>query len=174
MTTIKTYSHPFELPLEQTALLIIDMQNDFCHPDGFNGSELGLNLESIRAIIPSIQTLLDWSRQLGLAVIFTRESHPPDLSDLTSSKQRRYTNAGSPIGADYVSRGMQQQLFNQQNMYRDMGLSLAGRQPLAMATTPATSNFASSFTPSNVMNFLGGMGTTTTKTGSGGLFGKLF
>jgi nicotinamidase-related amidase len=31
-------------------------------------------------------------------VVFTRESHAPDLSDLTSSKQRRYTNAGSPIG----------------------------------------------------------------------------
>jgi len=95
---MKTYTHPFELPLEHTALLIIDMQNDFCHPDGFNGSELNLSLESIRAIIPSIQTLLDWSRKLGLMVIFTRESHLPDLSDLTSSKQQRYTNAGSPIG----------------------------------------------------------------------------
>lgn len=98
MTIIKTYTHPFELPIEQTALLIIDMQNDFCHPDGFNASQLNLNLKSIEAIIPSIQTLLDWSRRLGLMVVFTRESHSPDLSDVTSSKQRRYTNAGSPIG----------------------------------------------------------------------------
>lgn len=98
MQKIKTYTHPFELSLERTALLIIDMQNDFCHPDGFNGGALKLDLTSIRAIIPSIQTLLDWSRKLGLMVIFTRESHPPDLSDLTSSKQRRYANAGSPIG----------------------------------------------------------------------------
>lgn len=98
MTTISTYTHPLELPLEHTALLIIDMQNDFCHPDGFNGNHLNLSLESIRAIVPSIQALLDWSRKLGLMVIFTRESHAPDLSDLTSSKQQRYTNAGSPIG----------------------------------------------------------------------------
>lgn len=98
MATVQTYTHPFELPLEHTALLIIDMQNDFCHPDGFNGGHLDLNLESIRAIIPSIQSVLNFFRKLGLMVIFTRESHIPDLSDLTASKQQRYTNAGSPIG----------------------------------------------------------------------------
>ena len=98
MVSAKTYSHPFHLPLEKTALLVIDMQNDFCHPDGFNGSELALDLTGVRAIIPSIQTLLAWARQTKIQVIFTRESHAPDLSDLTSSKQIRYANAGSPIG----------------------------------------------------------------------------
>ena len=63
------------------------------------------------------------------------------------------TNAGSPIGADYVSRGMQEQLFNQQKYYRDLGLSLAGRQPLAAATAPQTTNYASTFTPQSVMNY---------------------
>jgi biuret amidohydrolase len=99
MITVKTYTHPFELSLERSALLIIDMQNDFCHPDGFNGNKLNLDLTEVRSIIPSIQSLLHWSRQQGLEIIFTRESHAPDLSDLTSSKQQRYINAGSPIGA---------------------------------------------------------------------------
>lgn len=98
MLTIKTHDHEFALPPAHTALLIIDMQNDFCHPDGFSGGELSLDLTSVRAIIPAIQSLLDWSRQMGLEVIFTRESHLPDLSDLTSSKRQRYINAGSPIG----------------------------------------------------------------------------
>lgn len=98
MVTVNTYTHPFPLPLDKTALLIIDMQNDFCHPDGFNGSELGLNLAEIRDIIPALQTLLGWARRVGIAVIFSRESHCPDLSDLSSSKRTRYANAGSPIG----------------------------------------------------------------------------
>jgi len=98
MAIIETYTHPFEMSVENTALLIIDMQNDFCHPDGFNGSELKLDLAAIRTIIPSIQSLLNWARQLGLTVIFTRESHGPDLADLTPSKKQRYINAGSPIG----------------------------------------------------------------------------
>ncbi|NMF85042.1 isochorismatase family cysteine hydrolase [Nodosilinea sp. P-1105] len=98
MVKIETHTHSFDLSIKNTALLIVDMQNDFCHPDGFNANQLNLDLTSIRAIIPSIQSLLEWSRNLGMAVIFTRESHPPDLSDLTDSKQKRYSNAGSPIG----------------------------------------------------------------------------
>ncbi|MEM9768050.1 MAG: isochorismatase family cysteine hydrolase [Cyanobacteria bacterium P01_D01_bin.71] len=98
MISVNTPTHPFALPLAQTALLIIDMQNDFCHPDGFNGSELGLDLKGVRSIIPAIQTLLVWARQTGVKVIFTRESHLPDLSDLSPSKKTRYANAGSPIG----------------------------------------------------------------------------
>ncbi|MEM9945795.1 MAG: isochorismatase family cysteine hydrolase [Cyanobacteria bacterium P01_D01_bin.36] len=98
MPIVNTYTHPFPFPLEKTALLIIDMQNDFCHPDGFNGSELGLEMTAVRAIIPAVQTLLGWARQTGLKIIFTRESHSADLSDLSSSKKTRYANAGSPIG----------------------------------------------------------------------------
>lgn len=94
---IPTHQTLFPLPIESTALLIIDMQNDFCHPQGFSG-ELGFDLTPIRAIIPRLQRVLDWARQKNVLVVFTRESHRPDLSDLTPSKQARYTNAGSPIG----------------------------------------------------------------------------
>jgi len=84
-------------------------------------------------------------------------------------------NAGSGIGADYVSRGMQEQLFNQQKYYQNMGLSLTGRQPLTNAASPATTNYASTFTPANLMNFMNqkpvGSTSTTTSGGGGGLFG---
>lgn len=52
----------------------------------------------MRKIIPQLQRLLHWARQSGVEVIFTRESHRPDLSDLTDSKRVRYAAAGSPIG----------------------------------------------------------------------------
>jgi len=61
-------------------------------------------------------------------------------------------NVGSGIGADYVSRGMLQQQQDWQNYYRDLGLSVAGRQPLATAQTPSYSNYASTYTPSSVAN----------------------
>jgi hypothetical protein len=91
------------------------------------------------------------------------------------------TNAGSGIGADYVSRGMQNQLFQQQKYYRDLGLTLAGRQPLSTPSTPATTNFASTFTPGSNMNFMQqGYGTYASasrplgySSGGGGLFGML-
>jgi hypothetical protein len=60
------------------------------------------------------------------------------------------SNVGSGIGADYVSRGMLQQNQDWQNYYRDLGLSTAGRQPLAQASTPGYSNYASTYTPGQV------------------------
>jgi biuret amidohydrolase len=95
---IPTYQHPFPLVLERAALLVIDMQNDFCHPDGFFGSQWGADLSPVRQIIPRIQTVIAWARQQQMPVIYTRESHLPDLSDLSPSKKLRYQNAGCAIG----------------------------------------------------------------------------
>lgn len=63
------------------------------------------------------------------------------------------TNAGSPMGADYVSKGMQQQLFGQQKYYRDLGLSLAGRQPLSVAQAPQGAASMTNYTPDQGLNY---------------------
>lgn len=91
--------HPFPLVLSRTALLVIDMQYDFCHPDGYSGSVLGADLRAASAIIPRIQAVIAWARTHSLMVVYTRESHRPDLSDLTASKRDRYINAGYPVGS---------------------------------------------------------------------------
>jgi biuret amidohydrolase len=95
---IPTDGHPFPLELEHTALVIVDMQNAFCHPQGFCGCELGVDLIAARAIIPRIQRLITWARQQKISIVYTRESHLPDLSDLPPSKALRYANAGYPVG----------------------------------------------------------------------------
>ena len=60
------------------------------------------------------------------------------------------SNVGSGMGADYTSRGLMQQNQDWQNYYRDLGLSVAGRQPLATAQSPSYSNYASTYTPGQV------------------------
>lgn len=64
-------------PLEigSSALLVIDMQNHFVHPEG------GIYLNSSRHIIKRIRRLLDLFRSQGRPVIFTRHEHEPDNSD---------------------------------------------------------------------------------------------
>jgi biuret amidohydrolase len=98
LISVPTRQHPFPLILDQVALLVIDMQNDFCHPDGFFGSQWDVDLSPVHQIIPRIQSVINWARQYKIPVIYTRESHVPNLSDLTSSKKLRYENAGCPIG----------------------------------------------------------------------------
>lgn len=60
-------------------------------------------------------------------------------------------NAGSGIGADYMSRGLLQQNQNWKQYYQNMGLSLAGRQPLAEPQSAGYSNYMSGFTPGGVL-----------------------
>jgi len=61
------------------------------------------------------------------------------------------SNVGSGIGADYQSTGMLQAQQGYQNYYRNLGLSLAGRQQLASPTMPQTGQYSQGFTPQSVM-----------------------
>ncbi len=97
--SVTTDRHPFELVLSQTALLVIDMQIDFCDRAGFCSVNLKADVSAIRKMIPRLQQVVQWARNQGVWIIYTRESHRPDLSDLSPSKQLRYTNAGYPVGS---------------------------------------------------------------------------
>jgi nicotinamidase-related amidase len=80
-----------------SALLVIDMQRDFCAPGGY-ADRAGLDIARLRAPIAPIQRLLEAARRRGLAVFHTREGHRPDLADLPEPKRRRAAKAGAPIG----------------------------------------------------------------------------
>jgi len=61
-------------------------------------------------------------------------------------------NAGSGIGADYVSRGMVQQGEQYKNYYQNLALSLAGRQPLSGYATPGYQNAGEGYNYGQVAN----------------------
>jgi nicotinamidase-related amidase len=102
--TSLTASRPYEWPVrtrwssQDTALLVIDMQADFLAPDGYFAA-LGNPLSGVRAAIEPTRLLIDACRQRGISVMYTREGHRPDLSDLHYPKQRRAELAGSAIGS---------------------------------------------------------------------------
>jgi nicotinamidase-related amidase len=55
--------------LARTALVVVDMQNDFCHPEGWFGQK-GLNVKAGRKPIPVLQKLLPAWRQAGGSVLW--------------------------------------------------------------------------------------------------------
>lgn len=81
-----------------TALIIIDMQRDFCEPDGYIAA-LGYEVASAQALIPHIRHLRTAVRNWGGFVIYTREGHRPDLTDLPAQKRFRSRSAGGEIGS---------------------------------------------------------------------------
>lgn len=62
------------------ALLIIDMQNGFCHPDGCFG-KLGMPLSNHLAIVPTINKLRAASQAAKIPIVFTRLCYNEDYSD---------------------------------------------------------------------------------------------
>lgn len=81
----------FRGPCASTALLLVDVQRDFLDPAGFGAVQCGdaAIFAAVRRIVPAIQRVLERCRALGLPIIYTREGHRPDLTDLPAAKRLR-------------------------------------------------------------------------------------
>ena len=91
---------------ERTALVVIDVQNDFCAPGGFF-DKIGHPLDSVHRAVDRIEALLPAARAAGLTTVFVRGIYdPPYVSDVVRARNDRMdypdeTCVSGTWGAEY-------------------------------------------------------------------------
>ncbi|SDZ96020.1 Nicotinamidase-related amidase [Haloplanus vescus] len=63
---------------DSTAVVVVDMQNGFCHPDG------SLYAPASGAAVHDVASLVDRAHDAGVRVVYTRDVHPPEQFDDTN------------------------------------------------------------------------------------------
>ncbi len=61
----------------RTALVVIDMQNDYCHPDGSFGRRGATLTPPLASTVENLRRLASAARETGVPVIFIRTGHGP-------------------------------------------------------------------------------------------------
>ena len=105
--TVEARPEPVALDPASTAVLVVDMQNDFAAAGG--GVDLGGgDISLIRATIAPVARVLSAARGAGLPVVYLQHGYLPDLSDLgpEDSKNRLvHTSVGRTVTAPDGTEG---------------------------------------------------------------------
>jgi nicotinamidase-related amidase len=83
--------------LLRTAIIVIDMQNDFCAPGGWVDT-LGADYRPDRQPIAPLQLLLPALRDAGVPVIWVNWGNRPDLANMPPNQIHLYKPAGTGVG----------------------------------------------------------------------------
>jgi len=95
--TVQADGKRVTLDLARTAIIVVDMQNDFCHPDGWL-AHFGVDVAPVRAPIVPLQLLLPALRSHDVPVIWVNWGNRPDKLNLSPALLHVYKPSGAGVG----------------------------------------------------------------------------
>lgn len=95
--SLKADTKTLRVDLAKAAMLVIDMQNDFCHPDGWL-AHIGVDVTPARAPIGPLQGLLPVLRGLDVPILWVNWGNRPDLLNISAGLRHVYNSSGNGVG----------------------------------------------------------------------------
>lgn len=84
VVTLDAQPEPIAIDTARTAVIVVDMQNDFATKDGML-DRLGIDISPIRQAIGPTANVLAAARRAGIRILYLKMGYRPDLSDLGAS-----------------------------------------------------------------------------------------
>jgi ureidoacrylate peracid hydrolase len=103
LVTVDARPGPFSFDPHRTAVIVVDMQNDFGHERGMF-ARAGIDIGGINAVVPPISRVLEEARRAGIFVVYLKMEFKPDLSNAgwpntPNWDRHRRLRVGEPIEA---------------------------------------------------------------------------
>lgn len=95
--TIVDQGRNITFDIGRTACLVIDMQNDFCHPDGWL-AHIGVDIARAREPIEPLRRVIPALRRAGVPIIWVNWGNRPDRLNLSPALLHVYNPTGMGIG----------------------------------------------------------------------------
>ena len=99
VVTIEAKPGPLRIDTRETAVLVVDMQNDF-GAEGGMFHRAGIDISPIRSAVKPLARVLDSARKEGIKIVYLKMAFRPDLSDAGSP--------GSPNRERHIMLGVGQ------------------------------------------------------------------
>ena len=102
--TISAEPQNITIDLKRSAIIVVDMQNDFCAPGGWV-DWLGADLTPDRAPSPHLQRLVPALRTIGVPIIWLNSGNRADRKNLPPTTLYIFNRDGNGIGGELPSNG---------------------------------------------------------------------
>jgi nicotinamidase-related amidase len=97
LITLPTETKKLHLDLAKAAILVIDMQNDFCHPEGWL-AHIGVDVTPAKTPIEPLKNLLPQLRNVNVPIIWMNWGNRPDLLNISPALLHVYNPTGEGVG----------------------------------------------------------------------------
>lgn len=95
--TVRDSGRAITFDLTRTAMIVVDMQNDFCHPDGWL-AHIGVDVAPARKPIGPLNALLPRLREAGAPVVWVNWGNRADRMNLSPALLHVYNPTGAGVG----------------------------------------------------------------------------